>query len=90
MKKTLLVFTLVTILVLLLAGTALAGNNGGPVGGCPDEFDLHSIADHNHEEHEHHHIGSDVDRNGDGYLCVKHVGADESNHVHKDNNVPLD
>jgi hypothetical protein len=31
-----------------------------------------------------------VDRNGDGYLCVKHVGAGENNHVHKDNNVPLD
>lgn len=90
MKKTLLIFTLVTILALLLAGTALAGKNGGPAGGCPDNFDLHQVEDHDHEAHEHHHIGSDVDRNGDGYLCVKHVGAGENNHVHKDNNVPLD
>jgi hypothetical protein len=30
-----------------------------------------------------------VDRNGDGFLCVKHVGKNGNNHVHKDNNVPL-
>jgi hypothetical protein len=90
MKKFLFVLTLISILALLLAGTALANHQGDPVGGCPDGFELHHIGDHDHHEGEHHHIGNDTDRNGDGYLCMKHVGADESNHVHIDNNVPLD
>jgi hypothetical protein len=29
-----------------------------------------------------------VDRNGDGLICVQEVGKNDKNHVHVDNNVP--
>ncbi len=81
---------IVILLMLLLSTTALA-QDAEPVGGCPDSFHLHNAMDHGdgHADHMHHHIGNDKDQNGDGYLCVKHVGKDGKNHVHIDNNVPL-
>ena len=59
-----------------------------PVGRCPDQFELHLAADHD-DHHSHHHAGTDTDRNGDGWICVKHVGADDQIHVHTDNNAAL-
>jgi hypothetical protein len=32
-------------------------------------------------------IGSDLDRNGDTYICIKH--ATEKNHVHMDNSITI-
>ena len=57
--------------------------------GCPNpSFELHHAADHDQgHEGEHRHIGSNTDRNGDGYICVKHISDDK--HLHIDNNVPL-
>jgi hypothetical protein len=91
MKKPILVFTLTAILALLMTGAALA-SHGEPVGGCPGNFELHHVEDHDHEGHEHQHVGNDTDKNGDGWICVKHSSADESIHVHRDNsaNFPLE
>ena len=80
--------------VSLLAAGTVGSAIAAPVGGCPDGFHLHSLADHHHSgeggDHPHKHVGNDKDLNGDGYICGKHVGKDGSVHVHIDNNVPLD
>jgi hypothetical protein len=89
MRKTILIFLLAAILALLLTGMAFATHKGEPVGGCPDGFELHHIGDHDHDEHPHRHVGIDTDKNGDGYICVKHAGGDGSIHIHTDNNEPL-
>ena len=87
MKKIAVVLVLSLLITLLVGGTALA-DHGEPVGGCPDGFQLHHIEDHDHSDHPHQHVGNDIDQNGDGYLCVKHVEPNDSIHVHIDNNVP--
>ena len=90
MKKTVFSLLIAMLLVFSIAFTAFA-EESAPAGGCPDSFELHQMMNHDHEgEHMHHHIGNDKDQNGDGYLCMKHVGKDGNNHVHIDNNVPLD
>ena len=53
---------------------------------CPLGFTLEEVMPH--ENHEHQHVGTSADQNGDGFICVKHVTPDESIHVHIDNNVP--
>ena len=84
----------VAVLGLALTFTVLAGGHvtaehaGDPVVGCPKSFALHH-AHAAHEGHSHHHVGNDKDANGDGYICVKHVGKNGKNHVHIDNNVPV-
>jgi len=89
MKLTSRSFIIVVLLLVTSYTTALA-QGGDPVGGCPDSFHLHQMMDHDdHSGHMHHHVGNDKDQNGDGYLCVKHVGKDGINHVHIDNNIPL-
>jgi len=65
------------------------GSEGQAQYGCPDSFELHMAMEHDHGDHEHHHIGADTDLNGDGFICVKHVGNSGNNHVHIDNHVPL-
>lgn len=85
-----LALLLVLALLVLLMATPVFAQENQPVGGCPDNFHLHNTMDHtDHEGHSHHHIGNDQDQNGDGFLCVKHVGESGINHVHIDNNVPL-
>jgi hypothetical protein len=86
MKKLLIVLMLVLLLSITVVFVALA-HEGEPINGCPNpSFELHHIEDHEHEG-EHRHIGSDTDRNGDGYICVKHISPDK--HLHIDNNVPF-
>ena len=83
-------FILLVVLVLALSTISFVSANGDPVGGCPDNFQLHVAMDHNDEHNgQHKHVGNDRDLNGDGWICGKHVGADGSVHVHIDNNVPL-
>ncbi len=78
---------LAIVAVLILASVSVAqADTGVPVGGCPDLFELHQMDMHEGDEM-HPHIGNDVDLNGDGYLCMKHVGVDGHNHVHVDNAV---
>ncbi|MBI5303537.1 MAG: hypothetical protein HY868_15490 [Chloroflexi bacterium] len=62
--------------------------DGDPIGRCPDGFQLH-LAMHHDDHHEHHHIGTATDQNGDGWICFKHVGAADNNHVHTDNHAAL-
>ncbi len=88
MKRWLLM--LLVVIVLTLATVSLVAANGDLVGGCPDDFHLHMVIDHDHDHvGPHKHVGNDQDLNGDGWICGKHVGADGSVHVHIDNNVPL-
>ena len=88
MKKLLFVLLMVSVLVGATIPTVAA--SGTPVGSCANGFQLHEVMEHNGEHHgEHHHVGNDHDQNGDGFLCVKHVGANGSIHVHTDNNLPL-
>ena len=80
---------IVVLLMLVLAPAALA-QGGDPVGGCPDGFHLHHMMDHDdHADPMHQHVGNDKDQNGDGYVCVKHVGKSGNIHVHIDNKKPL-
>ena len=81
---------LALLLVMMVAGSALA-EHGPEVGACPDGFHLHHVGEHHHHgDQTHKHVGNDKDQNTDGWLCVKHVGENEANHVHIDNNVPLE
>lgn len=83
----LLAFMIVAI-VLVSGAQPIAFASDGPVGGCPGKFELHMAMDHDGEPG-HQHVGTDTDRNGDGWICAKHVSADSTIHVHTDNNVPL-
>ena len=85
MKRFLLISIVSLMLVLSVVGSATAA--GDAIGGCPDSFELHMVMPH--QDHGHHHVGTDTDLNGDGYLCAKVVGVNGINHVHIDNNVPL-
>lgn len=88
-KMLLAVLVVLALFIVASAPSAIAA----PIGGCPDGFNLHSMADHNHGgngDHSHKHVGNDKDLNGDGYICGKHVGKGGNVHVHIDNNIPLD
>jgi hypothetical protein len=80
MRKTISVVLMVLTLSMSLVGAASAQADL-PVGGCPDGFELMEVMEH--DQMEHNHLGLHVDLNGDGYLCMKHVTA--QNHVHIDN-----
>ena len=89
MRKRLFVLLMVLVLALTAVSVVVA-EDGQPVGGCPDSFNLHMAMGHGHGDHgQHHHVGNDRDLNGDGYICGKHVSNNGSVHVHIDNNVPL-
>lgn len=79
--------TLIAVLVILLSLSAVAvtSASGDPVGSCPNSFQPHPVVNHD-DHHGHQHVGSDTDRNGDGWICVKHVSVDGDIHVHIDNN----
>ena len=89
MKKTTFSLLLIVLLTLVIPTTAFAEGNA-PVGDCPASFNLHMVMDHaNHVDHMHKHVGNDSDKNGDGFICGKHVGKNGNVHVHIDNNLPL-
>ncbi len=89
MNKILLAVMIVVLLLPFTAASVFA-HEGEPLGGCPDVFELHHMMDHGDPtDPMHNHIGSDADLNDDGYLCMKHVGLNGSNHLHVDNNLPL-
>lgn len=82
-------FTGLTLVMLLSLGIAPAASAeySAQVAGCPKPFHLHHLEDDDAgHEGSHRHIGSNTDRNGDGYICVKHISPDK--HLHIDNNVP--
>jgi hypothetical protein len=60
---------------------------GEPVARCPKAFHLHTIDEDGHGHAEHRHVGLSmeaVDRNGNGWICVKHVTPAGGIHVHSD------
>jgi hypothetical protein len=91
MKQFLLALVAITILALGTVGLAYA-HEGEPMYGCPDNFELHMADMDDMGDMDHHHVGLDMevaDKNGDGWICMKPVGADGHNHVHIDNNFPF-
>ena len=96
--KTLLIATIAAVTLALSIGIPtvladmpiLAQEHGDPVGGCPPPFEMHHAVNHNHEHSgDHHHIGTDTDKNQDGWICIKPSGKNNKNHVHIDNVLPL-
>ena len=85
MKK-LYLLLLVTLLVSLFLATTAFASQGDPLGSCPTSFELHNIMDHTGDPM-HTHIGSDMDLNGDGYICMKMLPNDL--HLHVDDSLPL-
>ncbi len=91
MKTRLIAAFVATILVVGISTPSIAMTpSGDPVGTCPTPFQLQPAHDHNDEaDYPHKHVGTDTDKNGDGWICVKHVGKGDKIHVHTDNNLPL-
>ena len=82
-KKLVFALLLVFLVAQFTVPTALADE---PTGSCPSGFMLEEVMPHN--EHHHQHVGTSVDQNGDGYVCMTHVTPDEMIHVHVDNSLP--
>ena len=76
------------LLVILLSQFAVVNvlAAGEPIGSCARGFTLMMAMEH--DEHEHQHVGTEADLNGDGWICMKHVTPDEKIHLHVDNNLP--
>jgi len=76
------------LLVILLSQFAVVNviAAGEPVGSCAPGFTLMMAMEH--DEHEHQHVGTDADLNGDGWICMKHVTPVEKIHLHVDNYLP--
>ncbi len=88
MKRTKLHWwTMAAALIVGLASSTL-GQSEPTVSTCPVGFHLHAVhGDHDHDTQAHRHVGTSADQNGDGLICVKHVGLGGSVHVHIDNAV---
>jgi hypothetical protein len=80
-----LVFTVLLVVVLSQFAAFTAYAMGEPAGGCAPGFTLEMVMAH--ADHQHKHVGTDADRNGDGFICMKPVTPDGKIHVHVDNNV---
>lgn len=78
---------LLVVLLLQVFSAAVYAEPGAPIGSCPKSFELHMAMNHD-GDHMHKHVGTDTDRNGDGWICVKFVSVDSNIHVHIDNNLP--
>lgn len=75
------------IAVLLAVAPLVVAPAAASAASCPDDFHLHEIGDDSHEHGEHRHVGlsmDNVDRNGNGLICVKHATPTEKIHVHID------
>ena len=83
-KKLLFAILLVILLSQFAVVNVLAA--GEPIGSCAPGFTLMMAMDH--DVHHHQHVGIDTDRNGDGWICMKHVTPTEKIHLHIDNNLP--
>jgi hypothetical protein len=76
----------------LLVGAALVlASTSASAASCPNGYHPHTVGDGDHEHGEHQHVGvsmDDVDRNENGYICVKHIGPSGAIHVHIDDSIP--
>lgn len=84
MKKLMFAFLLVMLLSQFAVPVALAADE--PAGNCPTGFHLEMAM--GHDAHHHQHVGTDADRNGDDWICIKHLTPDEKIHLHIDNDLP--
>ena len=82
-KKLIFALLLVVFLSQFAVPSAFAANV--PSGGCAPGFTLEMAMEH--DNHHHKHVGTDADKNGDGYICMKPVTPSGKIHVHVDNNV---
>lgn len=82
-KKLIFALLLAVLVAQFSIPTVLAD---GPTGSCPPRFMLEEAMPH--DEHHHQHVGTSADKNGDGFICMKHVTPVERIHVHVDNNLP--
>ncbi len=82
MKKLMFALLLVMLISQFAVPVALAADE--PAGNCPSGFERAMAMDH--DEHHQQHVGTDADRNGDGWICMKHVRPEI--HLHIDNNLP--
>ena len=86
MHKLVRIFLLVSILLLAVPNTAFAQPE--MTIGCPVGFEPHELmTQHDHVGDMHPHVGTSVDQNGDGMICVKHTKPQI--HVHIDNRIPV-
>jgi len=83
-KKLMFAFLLVVLLSQFAVSSVFAADE--PVGSCPRFFEIEKVMVH--DGHHHRHVGTDTDKNGDGYICMKPVTPSEKIHVHIDNNLP--
>ena len=83
-KKLMFALLLVVLLSQFAVPTVFAAAE--PQGSCPPAFELVMAMDH--DNHHHRHVGTDTDKNGDGYICMKPVTPSGKIHVHVDNNLP--
>jgi len=81
-----LMFALILVMLISQFAVPAVFAAGEPMGSCPPRFTLEMAMDHNN--HHHRHVGTDTDRNGDGYICMKPVTPSGKIHVHVDNNLP--
>ena len=83
-KKLIFALLLVVLLSQFTVPTVFAASE--PQGSCPLVFTLETAMVH--DNHHHRHVGTDADKNGDGYICMKSVTPSGKIHVHVDNNLP--
>ena len=81
-----LVFALTLVMLLSQFAVPAVFAAGEPTGNCAPGFMLVTAMEH--AMHEHQHVGTDADLNGDGYICMQPVTPDGKIHVHVDNNLP--
>ena len=81
-----LIFVLLPVLLLSQFSVPTVFAAGEPSGGCAPGFTLEMVMEH--DIHQHQHVGTDADKNGDGYICMKPVTPSGKVHVHADNNLP--
>ena len=79
-----LIFALLLVVLLSQFAVPVAFAAGEPSGSCAPGFTLMMAMEH--DEHHHQHVGTDIDLNGDGFICMKHVT--ETIHLHVDNHLP--
>lgn len=84
-KKIVFALMMAVLIAQFAVPTVLAADE--PTGSCPTGFTLEMAMDHDMHHH-HQHVGTSVDQNGDGFICMQHVTPDETIHVHVDNNLP--
>ena len=78
-----LIFALLLVVLLSQFAVPSVFAAGEPSGRCAPGFTLEMAMEH--DNHHHRHVGTDADKNGDGYICMKPVTPSGKIHVHVDN-----